>query len=115
MKVGLTAAKLIGAVPAVVLAVAPVVFRDALGVLAGELLLGAGPVVVLAVLPLVAAVAAVVVAVAHPHVGHALVVGALEVVLGTLLGRAVPLVLAAGAVHLVVAPLLQGDAKTTCE
>ena len=68
-----------------------------------------------AILPLVAAVAAVVVAVAHPHVGHALVVGALEVVLGTLLGRAVPLVLAAGAVHLVVAPLLQGDAKTTCE
>ena len=41
-----------------------------------------------AVLPLVAAVAAVVVAVAHPHVGHALVVAALEVVLGAPLRRA---------------------------
>ena len=78
MKLGLTAAKLIGAVPAVVLAVAPVVLRDALGVLAGELLLGAGPVVVLAVLPLVAAVAAVVVVVALPVLVDAAAVVALR-------------------------------------
>ena len=65
------------------------------------------------VLPLVAAVAAVVVAVADPHVGHALVVGALEVVLGALLRGAVPLVLAPGAVSLAVAPLVQRDAETT--
>jgi hypothetical protein len=60
---------------------------------------------------LTSSVPAVVVAVAHPDVWNALIVSTLEVVGGAPFGRTVVLILAAGAVLVSVAPLVERDAE----